>query len=283
MEQVMKAGTILQPESRQAIATAMAQERTLEAVLQTIVNPLGDCPSIALARIWLAEHFITLACRRLKFPRPELSDAQVEPLQSYRWPGNIRELQNVIERALIISQGGLLRLEPLLDEDSAASLTARMNGARANAKLVSEAERIERERANIVAALEQADWKIYGPGAAAAALGINGSTLSSACSKPMRARTSYSTTRSGTAQTPSRFRPTRWRNCRRSRLNIRAASTRRTPESFLLAKETTLSKRWVSRTSSSACTRPSRKRSPPGRWTKRRRQSTKSAALRWRI
>jgi len=51
----MKTGTILQPESLQTIATAMAQERTLEAVLQTIVNPLGACPTIALARIWLIE------------------------------------------------------------------------------------------------------------------------------------------------------------------------------------------------------------------------------------
>lgn len=127
----------------------------------------------------LAEHFIALACRRLKYPRPELTHAQVELLQSYRWPGNIRELQNVIERALIISQGGPLRLELLLDEEAPSSLTARMNGATAAPKPISEAERIERERANILAALEQSDWKIYGPGGAAAALGINGSTLAS--------------------------------------------------------------------------------------------------------
>lgn len=61
----MKTGTILQPESLQAIATAMAQERTLEAVLQTIVNPLGACPTIALARIWLIERGdICASCKK---------------------------------------------------------------------------------------------------------------------------------------------------------------------------------------------------------------------------
>lgn len=127
----------------------------------------------------LTRHFIGLACRRLKYPRPKLTRAQVELLQSYRWSGNIRELQNVIERSLIISQGGPLRLELLLNEDPPASLRARMNGAPTAPKAVSEAERIEQERANILAALEQSDWKIYGPGSAAELLRIKGSTLAS--------------------------------------------------------------------------------------------------------
>jgi transcriptional regulator with GAF, ATPase, and Fis domain len=132
----------------------------------------------------LADHFIHLACRRLKHPKPKLTNAQVQFLQRYHWPGNIRELQNVIERAVIVSQGRELRFDLLLGDlsDTAAmhapTLTP-VNGATASASIISEAEKKQRERANLIAALEQSGWKIYGPGSAAELLGIRGTTLAS--------------------------------------------------------------------------------------------------------
>jgi len=56
----------------------------------------------------LAKHFIELSVKELRSPKPRLTRAGIFKLQSYDWPGNIRELRNVIERAVIISRGGAL-------------------------------------------------------------------------------------------------------------------------------------------------------------------------------
>ena len=56
----------------------------------------------------LAAHFVELSLRELGCPRPRLTQAGIEALQNYDWPGNIRELRNVIERAVIFARGGVL-------------------------------------------------------------------------------------------------------------------------------------------------------------------------------
>src|SRR6201987_3904541 len=56
----------------------------------------------------LAKHFIELSVKELGCPTPRLTPAGIETLQGYVWPGNIRELRNVIERAVILAQGGAL-------------------------------------------------------------------------------------------------------------------------------------------------------------------------------
>jgi DNA-binding NtrC family response regulator len=58
-----------------------------------------------------------------------VSDADVELLSSYPWPGNIRELQNVIERAVIISQGGALRVDLALGPRGMKSRSAAALGS----------------------------------------------------------------------------------------------------------------------------------------------------------
>jgi transcriptional regulator with GAF, ATPase, and Fis domain len=92
----------------------------------------------------------------------------MEALIAYAWPGNVRELENVIERALILSTGSTLRLEPPLDPSA--------RGAAGQPVL----ERLDEvERAHIRRVLEACDWKIDGTGHAAAKLGLNPSTLRS--------------------------------------------------------------------------------------------------------
>src|SRR4029079_7409851 len=59
----------------------------------------------------LAEHFLKQAATRLKHPSLRLSQGNVEQLRNYSGPGTVRELQNVIERATILSNGGALRFE----------------------------------------------------------------------------------------------------------------------------------------------------------------------------
>src|SRR5260221_1093372 len=66
----------------------------------------------------LATHFIEVSVKGLGCPKPRLTRAGIETLQSYDWPGNIRELRNVIERAAIFAQGGTLDFDlPVIGVD----------------------------------------------------------------------------------------------------------------------------------------------------------------------
>jgi transcriptional regulator with GAF, ATPase, and Fis domain len=133
----------------------------------------------------LAEHFLGLIQKRENRSLPRLSETSRKQLQSYDWPGNVRELQNVIERAVIISQGGPLRFT-LPDEKGAYDTTetpAEDSGSGDKWTVVPDAEMKQRERRNIIAALEQSDWTIYGTRGAARLLGIKPTTLSSRIKK----------------------------------------------------------------------------------------------------
>src|SRR5215471_2113904 len=110
-----------------------------------------------------------LAYREIETLKNKLADAA---LQRYHWPGNIRELENVIERAVILSSSGA-ELELPLSELKPARPTA--------ATPVSTLE--DAERKHILSALEQADWVIGGPRGAAARLGMKRTTLHSRMQK----------------------------------------------------------------------------------------------------
>jgi formate hydrogenlyase transcriptional activator len=95
----------------------------------------------------------------------------MEALTRYDWPGNIRELQNLIERAVILSTG------PTLDVPVAA-LNPRRSTAAPGTKPGSGAETLEdADRRHIIAALESTNWVLAGPNGAAARLGVKRSTL----------------------------------------------------------------------------------------------------------
>ena len=126
----------------------------------------------------LAEHFVQVASIRLKTRHAQVSDADVERLRSYAWPGNVRELQNVIERAVIISQGGALRVDLALGWPRMKSRHTAVKGS-----VLSREEVKRRERENLMRAIEQCKGKIYGPDGAAAILGMKPTTLSSRIKK----------------------------------------------------------------------------------------------------
>jgi transcriptional regulator with GAF, ATPase, and Fis domain len=125
----------------------------------------------------LAEHFAEVASIRLNTRRAPISDADVKLLCSYGWPGNIRELQNVIERAVIVSQGGPLRVD--------WALGRRRPGSRNSVEgsVLSKEELKVRERENLIKAIEQCQGKIYGSDGAAAMLGMKPTTLASRIKK----------------------------------------------------------------------------------------------------
>ena len=103
----------------------------------------------------------------------------MQQLQRYHWPGNIRELQNVIERAVILARGGVLQFDPRLPFHLTTTTHPRATDERAStpAAIIREEKWKERECDNILAALKQTRGKIYGAGGAAELLGIKPTTL----------------------------------------------------------------------------------------------------------
>jgi formate hydrogenlyase transcriptional activator len=126
----------------------------------------------------LARHFTQQFSRRMKKVIETIPSVAMDALCRYHWPGNIRELQNVIERAVIISTG------PALSVDVADLKFAKAGPPPAkkpaspkstNSGLHNVLE--ETERQQILKALKQSNWIVAGPNGAAAHLGMNRSTL----------------------------------------------------------------------------------------------------------
>jgi len=125
----------------------------------------------------LAFHFLHQICRELGREPMRITQQQLSVLKKQEWPGNIRELKNVIERAVISSTGGRLRLDLALPNVAAAEPPPMELSGAGLSEFVTLAEFKELEKANIAAALLHADWKIWGPGGAAELLGMKPSTL----------------------------------------------------------------------------------------------------------
>ncbi len=120
----------------------------------------------------LAEHFIQTSARRLRRPAPRLSEGALRQLMTRDWPGNIRELENVIERAIILARDGQLRFDPR------PAAAAPPPPSRAGAlPLLSRAAMEKHQRDAIVGALERSGGRVSGPGGAAELLGMKTSTL----------------------------------------------------------------------------------------------------------
>ncbi|MCB1510549.1 MAG: sigma 54-interacting transcriptional regulator [Hyphomicrobiaceae bacterium] len=131
----------------------------------------------------LASLFLERACQRANKPNLQISLADVERLQSYHWPGNIRELENVIERAVITAVDGRLRLhvpttlqyDPVPGQDQPPERAA--PAARQMESLVTEADRLAIEKKAIEDALRLCHGRVSGTDGAAERLGVKPTTL----------------------------------------------------------------------------------------------------------
>jgi formate hydrogenlyase transcriptional activator len=122
----------------------------------------------------LAEHFVQKFAQQQGKVIDTIPDEVMTALEDYHWPGNIRELQNVVERGVILTTGRVLsrqttdRLKP--------NLTTRVHR-----HVVAEPPSIktlaDAERAHIIATLRETNWIIGGPRGAAAQLGLPRTTL----------------------------------------------------------------------------------------------------------
>jgi DNA-binding NtrC family response regulator len=119
----------------------------------------------------LAEHFIRQSARRLHREAPPLTEAALRQLMARDWLGNIRELENVIERAIILARDGQLRFEP------AAAAAPRPPSTSSALPSLSRAAIEQHQREAIVAALERSRGRVSGTGGAAELLGMKASTL----------------------------------------------------------------------------------------------------------
>ena len=120
---------------------------------------IGDIPL-------LAETFVQRFNRKLSKNIQRISKKTMLEMQHYSWPGNVRELENVIERAVIVSTGSLLKVEPFLEkkkEDDKEGLLSLS----------------EYEKRYILKVLQKTFWRIEGPKGAAQILDMHPETLRS--------------------------------------------------------------------------------------------------------
>jgi formate hydrogenlyase transcriptional activator len=115
----------------------------------------------------LVRHFLALYSRRMNKTIDRIPNETMDALVRYRWPGNIRELQNFIERAVILSPHSVLRapvaeLEPFQPKRGAEVALSGL---------------AEVEKDHIVRALEASDWVVGGRNGAAARLGMKRTSL----------------------------------------------------------------------------------------------------------
>jgi formate hydrogenlyase transcriptional activator len=122
----------------------------------------------------LTRYFVQKHAQRLERKIERIPTEVMEALTSYDWPGNIRELQNVIERSVILSNGPELRVA--MPEISGARPVPALQGA-----VSGESEAAERAR--ILQALKDAKGRVGGSDGAAARLGLKRTTLQSRMQK----------------------------------------------------------------------------------------------------
>jgi formate hydrogenlyase transcriptional activator len=119
----------------------------------------------------LVRYFVQQVARRMGKRIETIHSETMEELVRYGWPGNIRELQNIVERAVILSSGSVLQV-PLQELRSPQE----MPGGKPQTME-------EAERRHILQALDEANWVVGGPHGAATRLGVKRSTLQSRMQK----------------------------------------------------------------------------------------------------
>jgi two-component system, NtrC family, response regulator HydG len=124
----------------------------------------------------LADHFINLYSKRYNKSVTKLADHLVRELSAYHWPGNIRELEHLIERSVLLSEGTTITVLPDFRIHNAIAKTEASGTA-----AIKTMEEMERD--HILQVLEKCNGKVFGKGGAAELLGMNVSTLNSRIKK----------------------------------------------------------------------------------------------------
>ncbi|MDW8852664.1 sigma 54-interacting response regulator [Flavobacterium sp. MMLR14_040] len=137
-------------------------------IVPSLKKRRGDIPE-------LANHFIRIYSEKMGRKSPLLSDFALQQITNYNWPGNIRELEHVIQRAILLTDGNTIK-------DIELSTSSKMHPEQANESF-SIKTILENERDYILYILKKCNGKISGIGGAAEILDIHPSTLNSKIKK----------------------------------------------------------------------------------------------------
>ena len=155
-----------------------------------VIPPLRDRPTDIRA---FAEYFAERAANRFGLRAVPLSDDDVEVLAQYPWPGNVREIAAVMDRAALIGQGRTLNVRAALGEGARSTRTATVPGSKTDPRGAIEPLEVVISR-HVQAALRETFGRVEGPYGAARLLQINPHTLRARMRKlkidprPFRAR-----------------------------------------------------------------------------------------------
>lgn len=127
--------------------------------------------------VQLASHFLEKACIDFGHRPLTLSRQQVSLLNKYDWPGNIRELKNVIERGVILSQGKVLRLDLAMADILRSSRLRESKPDRVQSQVMTEQDLVALQKENLLAALSLSNGRVSGPEGAAQLIGLKPSTF----------------------------------------------------------------------------------------------------------
>jgi PAS domain S-box-containing protein len=134
----------------------------------------------------LVHYFIEKYAAKIGRRIESLDQETMRLLIAYPWPGNVRELENVVERAVILSPGPMLVVEPhaLRVSTTAPASTSAAAPAEGNGAAPTTAETLaDSQRRHILHALERCNWTVEGPRGAAMMLGLHSNTLRSRMKK----------------------------------------------------------------------------------------------------
>lgn len=133
----------------------------------------------------LANHFLRKYAAKHACPTEKFSDEQLEALKRYHYPGNVRELENIVERITIVAGCGLLKMDvsaiirSMLIPEKEREISDLISARPETGRLLTYPELRKLEKENLIAALKTTGFKIYGEDGAARLLDIKPTTLTS--------------------------------------------------------------------------------------------------------
>lgn len=131
----------------------------------------------------LVKHFLQKACKRANKQDMKIPLSEVEKLKRYHWPGNIRELENIIERQVILSRTPILQFDEFVGLSDVVITHQESTSSNSNYTILTDSEMKDIERRNLILALQKCKGKVFGKDGAAELLGIKPTTVASRIKK----------------------------------------------------------------------------------------------------
>ena len=128
----------------------------------------------------LTQHFLEKASTRANKSGLKVPLGELDKLKAYHWPGNIRELENVVERQVILAREGVVRFDGLVEERATPAGEVSIVS---ESSILTENDFRDQERKNIIIALKKSAGKVAGQNGAAEMLALKPTTLSSRIKK----------------------------------------------------------------------------------------------------